>query len=451
MLFVALFAAPRFDGGRARAALQRGRNSGAICDELYRRLAQSHFDLYARRSKADYDALFARMHASFAQPMTAFEVRVAFQKFMAFGRVAHSRIEFPSEAYRRLSRRRRAGDAAVRARRNGRVFVAENGSDAAIAAGEEIVALNGTPMRAWLERLAANVSADNDYMMGTLLENRFAPLLWLELGRSSQFRSSVREREGQARDVVVAALTREETKAALARQSADARSQLGCARFKMVGDVGYLRPGPFYNSDPNATNIWDMSAVRGFHRRLVRGADARQGSHAADRSARQSGRRQFVQRSDGRLVRDKAVPVCQATSASSSARPRSNRTASALSLVANDKDAMSAKLAAAYAQHRLGEVFSFEIPEAQPRAGARFTGKVYLLINRHSYSNTVQVAALSRDYGFATIVGEETSDLATTYRRDGAIHAAANRYRGRVPEGADHSRQRRFERARRGA
>jgi len=86
-----------------------------------------------------------------------------------------------------------------------------------------------------------------------------------------------------------------------------------------------------------------------------------------------------------------------------------------LSLVANDKDAISAKLAAAYAQHRIGDVFSFEIPEASPRAGARFTGKVYLLINRHSYSNTVQVAALSRDYGFATIVGEETSDLATTY------------------------------------
>ncbi len=50
----------------------------------------------------------------------------------------------------------------------------------------------------------------------------------------------------------------------------------------------------------------------------------------------------------------------------------------------------------------------------EPRRGARFGGKVYVLINRHSYSNAVQVAAMSQDYGFAMIVGEETSDLATT-------------------------------------
>jgi C-terminal processing protease CtpA/Prc len=40
---------------------------------------------------------------------------------------------------------------------------------------------------------------------------------------------------------------------------------------------------------------------------------------------------------------------------------------------------------------------------------------VYLLVNRHSYSNAVMVAALAQDLGFATILGEETSDLATTY------------------------------------
>src|SRR6185436_12210911 len=63
----------------------------------------------------------------------------------------------------------------------------------------------------------------------------------------------------------------------------------------------------------------------------------------------------------------------------------------------------------------IGDVFSFEIPTAEPRPGTRFAGKVYLLINRNSYSNTVQVAALAQDYRFATIIGEETSDLATTY------------------------------------
>jgi C-terminal processing protease CtpA/Prc len=38
-----------------------------------------------------------------------------------------------------------------------------------------------------------------------------------------------------------------------------------------------------------------------------------------------------------------------------------------------------------------------------------------MLINRHSHSNSANVAALAQDYGFATVLGEATSDLVTTY------------------------------------
>ena len=42
----------------------------------------------------------------------------------------------------------------------------------------------------------------------------------------------------------------------------------------------------------------------------------------------------------------------------------------------------------------------------QPRQGARFKGRVWVLINRHSYSNAASVAALVQDYGFGKIIGE---------------------------------------------
>ena len=38
-----------------------------------------------------------------------------------------------------------------------------------------------------------------------------------------------------------------------------------------------------------------------------------------------------------------------------------------------------------------------------------------VLVNRHSYSNTVLVAAIAQDYHFAKVLGEETADLASTY------------------------------------
>jgi C-terminal processing protease CtpA/Prc len=75
----------------------------------------------------------------------------------------------------------------------------------------------------------------------------------------------------------------------------------------------------------------------------------------------------------------------------------------------------SAQLAAAYAARKPGDVFSYEIPVAQPRTDERFTGQCFLLVNRYSYSNAVNVAALMQDYGFAKVLGEETSDLATSY------------------------------------
>ena len=56
----------------------------------------------------------------------------------------------------------------------------------------------------------------------------------------------------------------------------------------------------------------------------------------------------------------------------------------------------------------------FEIPFARPRDRERYEGRVHLLVNRHSYSNTVNVAAIVQDYRFGDILGEETADLAST-------------------------------------
>ena len=382
--------------------------------ELYQRLAASHFDLFARRSKAEYDALFRRMETSFNRPMTAVEVRVAFQKFMAFGRVAHSRIDFPSDAYGAF---RDAGGRAmplyVRVMR-GRVFVTDNGSDAPIAPGDEIVALDGTPITAWLARLAAHVSADNDYMMETLLENRFAPLLWMELGAVDRFRVAVRDARGGTREVVVPARTRDEIRAALAKKPPTLDLDWNERSFKVIGGVGYLRPGPFYNNDPNATNIWDASQFgrfidASFEQLLA----SKAGALVIDLRANPGGDNSFSDlmvawfaTKPFRFCREFLIRQSEAAVAANAKR---------IPLTQGSPDPISAKLAAAYGAHKTGDIFPFEIQIANPRPGARFTGKVYLLINRHSYSNTVQVAALAQDYGFATIIGEETSDLATTY------------------------------------
>jgi C-terminal processing protease CtpA/Prc len=78
-------------------------------------------------------------------------------------------------------------------------------------------------------------------------------------------------------------------------------------------------------------------------------------------------------------------------------------------------ESISMRYEAAYARAKKGEIIDFDLGDTKPREGGRYRGKVYMLIDRHSYSNSVTVAALAQDYGFAKILGEETSDLATTY------------------------------------
>ncbi|HVO75396.1 MAG TPA: S41 family peptidase, partial [Ignavibacteriaceae bacterium] len=45
----------------------------------------------------------------------------------------------------------------------------------------------------------------------------------------------------------------------------------------------------------------------------------------------------------------------------------------------------------------------------------RFAGKVYVLINRLSFSNTSSVANIIQDYQFGKLIGEETPDFISAY------------------------------------
>jgi hypothetical protein len=385
-------------------------------DELYGRLQASHFNLYARRAKGEYDALFATMRASFTAPMTQVEAQVRFQRFMALGNVAHSNIAFPSAAYAAY---RDAGGKAMPVYFrvvNGAARVTENFSGlASPAIGDEILALNGEPMAAWLKRLTSHISADNAYMANTILEQQLPAMLWLELGSVNSFALRVRGASGAMREISIPALSRNDVKLAAERQPKTLELDWNRREARMLPNgVAYLRPGPFFNNDAGATNEWDTTSFATFIDASFRSfAQAGAKSLLIDLRQNPGGDNSFSDlmvswfaTKPYRFCSDFRIKVSQAAIDTNQKR---------IDAAPGKPDSISHKFAAAYAGKRPGEVFSFDIPMSYPRAGERFAGKVYMLINRHSYSNTVQVAALSQDYKFATILGEETSDLATTY------------------------------------
>lgn len=384
-------------------------------DALYDGLKASHYDLYARREKADYDALFAKMRRGFDKPLARGEIESRFQTFVAYGRVAHARIDATDDAYGAF---REAGGKAfpigIRVV-GGVVRVAQNGSgDAAIAIGDEIVSLDGKPMREWIARLGAHVSADNDYMLGTLLEGQFGAALWRERGETARYTLTIRKADGATRTVRVPARSRAQFLAAVGKAPKQLDLSWTARESRMLdGGVAYLRPGPFYNAVEGATDMWDATAFTAFidsaFERFV-AADAK--SLVIDLRDNPGGDNSFSDRMIAWFA-DRPWRFCGSFRVKAS-QGAIDTNAKRVPLE-KDPSGMSHRYAAEYGRRKLGDVFEFDLPQAHPREGRRFSGKVYLLINRHSYSNTANVAALAQDLKFATILGEETSDLATTY------------------------------------
>lgn len=409
LVFLTALALPACQSPPPEADLIPPASLQADFDDLYAGLHAAHYDLYAHRPQAEYDALFAEMRAALTQPLSQTDAEIQFQKFVAFGRVAHSSIAFPQgpwEAYRANGGKalplsiRYLGD---------RLMIASDMSSAdQPLAGQQIMTLNGIPAPDLEARLRSHLSADNDYLARTMLEFRFNPLLWLELGPQDSYNLEVADETGERRAVIVPALTRDQ----LVIDSNQFELDWDERRHAIMDGVGYLRPGPFYNNLPGAEDVWDNSAFTAFiDEAFTSFLNADVEAVLIDVRSNPGGDNSFSDHMVAwfadepfRFASDFLVRVSEQTTASNARR-----------LTPGDTDSISARYAVAFAEAAPGDVITFDLGDTQPREAPRFEGEVFLLIDRHSYSNTVTLSALAQDYGFARILGEETSDLASTY------------------------------------
>lgn len=391
--------------------------------EMYEKLQASHHDLFARRPKAEYDAKLEEMLRSLDKPMTLLEVEIAFQKFAAYGRVAHSRVDLPADAFAAYHEGKgKILPLAVRVIEEtggAAVYVAQNASEnPRIAPGDRLLELDGEKAASLVARLESNISADNAYLAHTQLEPRFALMLWLEKGEKREFTLRLQRGQEAPFEVVLPARTRPEILAAREKLPKVADLDWDLREAKMLdGGIAYLRPGPFYDNRPDAANMWDPAAFHqfvdgAFRQFLAAGAkklliDLRKNPGGDDSFS--NGMVAWFADEPFRFAKESRIKVSEAATASNRQRLES------LEASTGNADSTSRRLAAAYAGQKNGTVVLYEIPDTAPRQGERFKGEVYLLIDRQSYSNTANVAALVQDYGFGKILGEETSDLATTY------------------------------------
>ena len=411
-------------GGRAACAATLPANEPRLAPEqlradfaqMYRGLQAAHFDLSAFTPKPKLDRGYAQVLEKIDRPMTRLEAKILFELFAAQVRMGHTRVDSPTPEWNAYRKNGGKGFPLSIRIVDDRVYVAGNlsGLDA-IRPGDEITRLNGQAMRSWLERTERHVSAETSYMAHSLMEYDFAIYLWVELGAVDAFDIVTRRSNSPAQSTHLPARSSEEMEAARRLQPPGLDLESPLREAKLLDGVAYLRPGPFYNAEAKTgADEWDVSGFRQFidhafdefiEARATRLVIDLRGNPGGDNLFSDVMVAWFATR-PFRFASQFKIKVSEESVAANAAR------------IADDADAagpISRQFADLYGRSRIGEVVDFAIPEAAPRAGTRFEGKVFVLIDRQSYSNAVAVAALVQDYRFGTIVGEATSDMATTY------------------------------------
>lgn len=387
----------------------------AELETLYSMMRDAHFDMFARVPEAEYRARFEKLKTEVDGPVSKTRLLVLLQQTLAIGNVGHARTMAPLLAvFADLQSGGSFFPLSVIVR-DGKVLLDQWADDTnRFPPGSAILAMDGQPIAQWLGRLRTHVSADNERLFHSQLEQLFPLLLKLEADPKASLELEVRWPDGS---IARGALAATDYGTYVARR--DARPPVRPARdsnarmYRMLeGGIAYLQPGPFFNvpSDEGASaGGYTVAPVEAFYTEAF-DSFAKAGARELiiDLRSNPGGDNSFSDPLVARFAdRDFAFASTFTLKASAATKARHADNPAT--------DELGRRLRAGEAATPNGEVYEVELPRVQPRTENRFDGPVYVLIDRNSYSNASVMAAQVKDYGFGTIIGEETADLPTTY------------------------------------
>lgn len=386
----------------------------ADAQALYSGLQEAHYDLFATTPQPVYDQYYHELEDELSrEPVTQTQLHRAFQRFAAHAHFAHTRIEGLNPGFLDYLDDETALLFPLSFEvREGEVIITRAPADFSVSPGERIVSLDGAPNADWLARLIRNMPAETAPFAYAQMEGNEAYFVWLEYGARDSFTLEVEDGDGEVRTLALPAISYE----ALMDRDGLARIDLSGREARLLTeDIAYLRPGPFYDINatsaetaylPEAVAAFSDFIDTSFEHFIAADANAL----ILDLRNNPGGSNAFsdvvlcwIADRPFRFASDFRIRISEQSIASNQARIDAGDTGTSLIL------------ADLYDGVPVGDTVSFELDYVHPREGQRFEGRVYALVNRQSYSNAVSVGAIVQDYGFGEVIGQATTDMATTY------------------------------------
>ncbi|MAD97510.1 MAG: peptidase S41 [Flavobacteriaceae bacterium] len=380
-------------------------------------LEDTHIDLYAHTSKEAFESNFELMKSKVLKDsLTLLETTNLFQRVVAQINNAHTVINFPVQSYYEFIDSEGMMFPLELVLENGKVLVRKNWStEDRISVGDELEKINGIPIEDILQKIYPIISAERPYFKNALIESfSFPRYYWQVFGEEKVFELEIVQK-GINRTYKIAAVLASRYESDRVDEDVIQQNWKFDIHSK---EIAYLRPGKFSGDLPKYQEFIDASFQKINQERIPNliidlrnhpGGDDSFGDYLVS------------------FIADKPFQWYSKFEL---------RTSAILKELVRKKSDTTTAYSKSILSHKDGEVFPYQWQKKHPKPQhMRFKGRVYVLVNRHSYSQSTVTSAQIQDYGFGIVVGEETAEFPNLHASIFDFELPITKIKVRVPKG----------------
>jgi len=364
-------------------------------DYLYESLIDAHYNIYAYTSEQEFESTYQKIQNSITQDsLILLETINLFQRLTSAVNNGHTSIDFPVAPYFDYVESGGTVFPLEVAIEEDKSLVRKNWSNNSnIAIGSEILSINGMPMSKVLSKIYPQISAERLYFKNVKLELFTLPRYYRQIfGQVDNFEVEILS-NGEVQKYSLQAIPAMEGYEMKTEFLVNAQMKL-----EFFENAAYLNPGGFGGDKQKYQSFIDSAFVEinaNQVENLIIDLRNNPGGNDAfsDYMVAYFADKPFKWNSSFTLKTSKFLKEYT--------RKNFDTTEVYWQKVLSYED---------------GEVYDHKFEEYQAQAEEkRFKGKVYVLINRQSHSQSAVTAAQIQDYSFGTLVGEETGDYPSLY------------------------------------
>ncbi len=362
---------------------------------LRKSLEEAHYNLYAYITKKAFSKNFEKVKTSIDKDsLSILEVTSIFQSVISKANNGHTEIPFPGAAYIDYAYSGGTLFPLEIAFEGGKALVRKNwsGKDA-IEFGAELISINNENLNDVLQKIYPLISAERQYFKHAKLELfSFPRVYWQAFGKKETFEIEIKK-HGKVEKYKINAISGIEGYEMKRNEVFSEKREL-----RILDQSAYLNPGNFGGDEQKYRRFIDSSFAK------IKGKNLP--NLIIDLRNNLGGDDSF----SDYLVSYIADQPFRWTS------EFTLKTSAILKEHVKDNYDTTNPFWKSVLTHENGSIYPYEFDEYKPQPkNKRYSGEVYVLVNRQSHSQSAVTAAQIQDYEFATIVGEETGDFPSLY------------------------------------